>query len=298
MVSRMCWVVFGALAAADARPSRDADYRARTEEWRREREARLSADGGWLSVAGLFWLVEGSNRFGTDRANEIVLPPGSAPPRAGAFELRGGRTTVRLEPAVTARIRDKVVTGGPESMRPDTSGSPDVLEMGRLKMHVIQRGDRHGIRLKDAESPRRRAFTGLEWYPIDESWRVRARFVPHPAPRTIPIPNVLGTVEEMPSPGEVVFSIGGRELRLEPVFEEPDAKELWFIFRDATSGRETYGGGRFLYAPLPEAGEVVLDFNKAYSPPCAFTDYATCPLPPKQNRLPVRIEAGEKALRH
>jgi uncharacterized protein (DUF1684 family) len=296
MLSRI-GVVFGAWAAAAAvaSPAADAGYRAQTEAWRKEREAKLRADGGWLSVAGLFWLNEGANRFGVDAANDIVLPAGSAPARAGLFELRGGRTSVRLEPGVSARIAGKAVAEAPVAMRADSDGTADVLEMGRLKMNVIRRGERYGIRLKDAETPRRRAFTGLTWYPIDEAWRVRARFVPHAAPRTVPIPNVLGTVEEMPSPGEVVFSVGGREVRLEPVFEEPDAKELWFIFRDETSGKETYGGGRFLYADLPAAGTVVLDFNKAYSPPCAFTDYATCPLPPKQNRLPVRIEAGEKA---
>ena len=134
----------------------------------------------------------------------------------------------------------------------------------------------------------------MQWYPVDEAHRVTARWVAHPTPQTIPIANVLGQVDELPTPGYAAFTIGGAEVRLHPVLETPDAKELFFIFKDATSGKDTYPAGRYLYTPLPADGELVLDFNKAYSPPCAFTPYATCPLPPPQNRLKVRIEAGEK----
>jgi hypothetical protein len=148
--------------------------------------------------------------------------------------------------------------------------------------------------LKDNASARRREFAGLKWYPVSEAHRVVARFVPHASPKTIPIANVLGQEDAQPSPGYVVFRIGDRELRLEPILEDPDAKELFFIFKDATAGRDTYPAGRYLYTALPKDGTVTLDFNKAYSPPCAFTAYATCPLPPPQNRLAVRIEAGEK----
>jgi uncharacterized protein (DUF1684 family) len=136
-------------------------------------------------------------------------------------------------------------------------------------------------------------FTGLRWFPVQEDYRVEGRFVPYTSAKTIAVPNILGQVEEMPSPGYVAFTIGGREVRLDPVLEEPGASELFFIFRDQTTGKETYPAGRFLYAAMPKDGRVTLDFNKAYSPPCAFTPFATCPLPPKQNRLPVRIEAGE-----
>lgn len=243
-------------------------------------------------MAGLFWLKEGANRFGSGPGHDIVLPGHSAPAKAGVFELSGGRVVVRVEPGVAVTLEGKPVTE--TQLRPDVPGPPDVLALGRLTLQVIVRGGRHAIRLKDMDSRARREFAGLAWFPVKEDLRVTARFVSHAASKRVPVPNVLGTVEEMASPGTAVFTLAGKELRLEPVLEEADAKELFFIFRDQTAGKETYPGGRFLYAPLPKDGHVVLDFNKAYSPPCAFTAYATCPLPPKQNRLPVKIEAGEK----
>jgi uncharacterized protein len=164
-----------------------------------------------------------------------------------------------------------------------------VVTLGSLSLLVIRRGDRYGIRLKDRNSRLRKEFTGLRYFPVNESYRVSARFVADA--RKIPIPNILGQTEDTPSPGYVEFDLEGRKLRLTPVEESPN--ELFFIFRDLTSGRETYGSGRFLDAPVPKDGRVELDFNKAYNPPCAFTPYATCPLPPKQNRLPVPIAAGE-----
>jgi uncharacterized protein len=281
-----------ALAGADAAPGTQASYRAQIEAWRAQRETRLKAEGGWLSLAGLFWLEEGGNSFGTGAGNKIVLPSGSAPERAGVLELRGRQASVRLEPGVTAAVAGRAAASGP--LRSDASGSPDVLSLGRLTLHVIERSGRVGIRVKDPESPVRRSFKGLQWFPIEESWRVEARFVPHDRPRTLELADVTGSVQKLTAPGYVVFRRGGQELRLEPVLEEADAKELFFIFRDATSGRETYGAGRYLYTELPRDGKVLIDFNKAYSPPCAFTRFATCPLPPRQNRLPVRVDAGEK----
>ncbi len=167
--------------------------------------------------------------------------------------------------------------------------SADIVTLASLSLSVIQRGDRYGIRLKDRNSRLRKEFTGLRYFPVTESYRVSARFVPDA--RKVPIPNILGQTEDMDSPGYVEFELEGRKLRLSPVLESPD--ELFFIFRDLTSGRQTYGSGRFLDTAMPKDGRVELDFNKAYNPPCAFTPYATCPLPPKQNRLPVRIAAGE-----
>jgi uncharacterized protein (DUF1684 family) len=275
----------------------DPAYRAEIEKWRTDREARLKSDGGWLQVVGLFWLKDSANSFGTGAGNAIVLPAGSAPARAGVFELRDGKTTVRMESGVEATIGGTPVTA--QELRPDVPGPADVLKLGpRLTLHVIERGGRYGIRLKDRESTLLKEFTGLRWFPVQEDYRVEARFVPYPSPKTIAVPNILGQVEELPSPGYAAFAIGGREVRLEPVLEEPGATELFFIFRDQTTGKQTYPAGRFLYAPMPKDGRVTLDFNKAYSPPCAFTPYATCPLPPKQNRLPVRIEAGEMRSGH
>jgi len=159
---------------------------------------------------------------------------------------------------------------------------------------VIKRGDRIGVRVRDPKSPVRTGFKGLEYFAADPAYKVTAEFVPYEKPRKMPVPTVIGTVEEMDAPGRVRFVIAGKELWLDPVVEDPKEPSLFFIFKDETSGRETYPAGRFLYADMPKDGKVVLDFNKAYNPPCAFTPYATCPLPPKRNALPVRIEAGEK----
>jgi uncharacterized protein (DUF1684 family) len=285
-----------ALLAAGLAPSTAGDeaYRAEVQKWRADREARLKADGGWLTVVGLSWLEEGPNRFGTDPAGEIVLPPGSAPAKAGVFERKGDKVTVSLLSGASGRIAGGPVSG-PSAMQPDTSGSPDVLEMGTLSLSVIKRGDRYGIRLKDKNAAARKGFTGLEWFDVKEDYRVVARWVAYPGPKPVEVPNVLGQIAPMPSPGYAEFAVAGKRVRLDGVLESPDAEELFFIFRDQTSGKETYGAGRFLYADLPKGGKVVLDFNKAYNPPCAFTPYATCPLPPPQNRLPVRVEAGELA---
>jgi uncharacterized protein (DUF1684 family) len=285
------WAVL-AVAGLAVAAAADEAYRAEVRKWRADREARLKADGGWLTLAGLFWLKEGDNGFGTDPAGDIVLPGGSAPAKAGAFELKGGRVTVALRPGATGRIGTKPVAG-PAILRPDTSGSPDVLEMGTLSLNVIERGGRVGIRLKDKMSPVRKGFTGLKWFEIAESYRVEARWVSYPHPKPVKVPNVLGQTESMPSPGYADFTLNGKPVRLDGVLEDPNAEQLFFILRDQTSGKETYGAGRFLYSDLPKAGTVVLDFNKAYNPPCAFTPYATCPLPPPQNWMPVRVEAGE-----
>jgi hypothetical protein len=269
----------------------DESYRSEIQAWRDRREASLKAEGGWLSVAGLFWLKDGPNRFGTDAKGDIVLPAGSAPPRAGVFDLAAGKVTVTFERAVDASLEGHPVTRA--ELRPDTSGSPDVVSLGRLTFFVIERDGRLAIRLKDRESPPRKAFTGLHWFDVKEDYRVTARYVAYAEPKSIKVPNILGYTEAMPSLGYAVFERDGQEIRLEGVLEEKGAKQLFFIFRDQTSGKETYGAGRFFYADMPKDGRIVLDFNKAYNPPCAFTAYATCPLPPPQNWMPVRIEAGE-----
>jgi uncharacterized protein (DUF1684 family) len=277
-------------AAAVGLAEADEAYRAEVRKWRVDHEEGwLKADGAWLSVAGLFWLNEGESRFGTDPAADVVLPPGSAPAKAGTFTLRGGRVTVALQPGASARLGGKPVQG-PVALRADSS---DVLEIGALSMNVIERGGRYGIRLKDKNNPARKSFSGLKWFDVKEEYRVEARWVAYPAAKPINIPNVLGQLEPMASPGYAEFTLAGKPLRLDGILESPQAEQLFFIMRDATSGKETYGGGRFLYSGLPRGGKVVLDFNKAYNPPCAFTPFATCPLPPPQNRMPIRVEAGE-----
>jgi uncharacterized protein len=269
----------------------DAGYRRDVETWRRERERRLTADGGWLTVVGLHWLKPGRNRFGADAASDIVLPAHSAPPHAGSFVLESRRVTIDVGAGAAVTLAGKPVTK--QTMRSDGGGAtPDVVSLGALTMQIIERGDRLGVRLKDMRSQARRDFKGLQYFPIKPPLRISARFVPHAKPTMLSVPTVVGITETNPSPGYVTFEIDGKPLRLDPVVE-PGSNQLFFIFRDKTAAKTTYGAGRFLYADMPKDDWVVLDFNKAYSPPCAFTAHATCPLPPEQNRLPVAVEAGE-----
>jgi uncharacterized protein (DUF1684 family) len=272
----------------------DSAYVAAIAGWQAERVASLREPDGWLSLAGLYWLRPGENTFGADPANRLVFPAGKAPGRAGVLVLDSAAVTLRARPgaAITCDGRPATVL----ALRADAdSGGPDVLALGSLRFHVIRRGDRVGVRLKDLESPALAGFRGLEYYPVDPGWRVAARWEAHDPPRRIPIANVLGDVNEAESPGVAVFERGGRTYRLEPIREE-GSDELFFIFGDATNGRGTYGAGRFLYAQPPGPdGRIELDFNRAYNPPCTFTSFATCPLPPAQNRLAVAVTAGEKA---
>jgi len=253
-------------------------YESEIAEWRAKREVSLRRDGGWLTVTGLFWLHEGQNTFGTATNNDVVLPAG--PSQAGVFELHKGKVTAK-------------VAGATRDLRPDTD---DVFNVDRLRLYAILRAGRVGIRMKDSQSDFRRNFHGLDYFPAREDYRVVAQFVPDP--KKIPITNILGQTEPEESPGYVIFRLRGQEYRLRPVFDDPASRDLFFIFKDQTSGKETYGAGRFLDTAPPKNGQVELDFNKAYNPPCVFTPYATCPLPPKENRLALRIEAGEKIYGH
>ena len=264
-----------------------ATYQAEIESWRRHMEESLRADRGWLTLAGLFGLNQGTNRFGAGSDNEIVLPGESAPAHAGSFVFQAGTATLH---AATAGV---AVNGQPPTaarLRSDADATPDLITIGDLTMLVIQRGQRHAIRLWDRRSPARVAFTGRRWYPVNESYRITARFVAHDPPRTLPVPNILGETEQRLSPGYAIFTIDGHEHSLDAVTE---GDELFFIFRDQTASDTTYPAGRFLKTAFPRKAMITLDFNRAYSPPCAFTDFATCPLPPPRNHLSLRIEAGE-----
>ncbi len=277
----------GILLAAFAVPAQDS-YTKKIEAWRAEREAELKGDGGWLAVVGLFWLKEGSNTIGSGSGNDIILPEGTAPVRAGVIEFHGGKAMLRARPELAARYKGSPVER--VEMRSDAEGEPDVVEIGSLSMFVIKRGGRYAVRLKDKNSRARREFAGMKWYPVKESMRVEAQFFPYEQEKEVAIPNIVGNVEMMKSPGYVVFNMAGREYRLEPVLS---GKKLLIIFSDPTNSKSTYPAGRFLYTDAAESGRVTLDFNQAVNPPCAFTKFATCPLPPRQNRLKVAIEAGE-----
>jgi len=282
-----CWLAALSLAGAEVGSS---TYRAEIQKWREAYEADLKKDNGWLTLAGLFWLKEGSNTFGTGAENDIVLPPGSAPARAGAFRSHEGKTWLALSSGTAFMVNGKPAAGEIE-LKPDSFGSPDRITTRRLRMIVIQRGSRLGIRLWDNDSAVRHEYPGSKWFPVQEPFRVTAQFTSYAHPKMIPILNVLGDTEPNPSPGYATFELEGKTCRLEPLLEGDD---LFFILKDLTSGKETYAAGRFLYTGMPKGGKLVLDFNKAENPPCAFTPYATCPLPPKQNHLPVAVTAGER----
>lgn len=278
--------------ATPAAPS-DAAWLADIEAFRQRRDQRLRADDGWLVVAGLSWLAEGENAFGSAPKAAVPLPAHGAPAHAGVFLRKGKEVTVHVAPGVPVELAGKPIVTA--QLRSDVPGPADVLELGPLRFFVIERGDRIGIRLRDLESARRKSWKGLSWFPPARELRVVARFVPHAKAEKLTVPTVVGTTQTYESPGRLVFELAGKTLELWPVIEEPGARELFVIFRDETSGRETYGAGRFLYVPLPAAdGTVAIDFNRAYAPPCSVSPFATCPMPPKQNRLPVPVRAGER----
>lgn len=273
-------------------PPAEGAYRAEVEKWRADRIARLTADDGWLTVVGLSWLKEGNNSVGASPSNDVVFLPAKSPPHLGRIRVTGGKAHLDVAPGVEVTHDGKEVRS--LDLASDETGEPTVVRHGTLSFYLIRRGEKLGVRVKDSANPARKSFRGIDSYPVSSAWRVAARFEPHPPGRTIPIPNVLGNVTREPSPGAVVFRIGSREYRLDAV-EEQGEEDLFLIFGDRTNGATTYVAGRFLYAPRPgKDGRTVVDFNKSYNPPCAFTPFATCPLPPPQNRLPVRIEAGEK----
>lgn len=289
-VRTLChWVCLSLPLWLTAAESGDRAYREEMQKWRDGYEASLKQEDGWVALAGLFWLKEGANQFGAASGNSIVLPPGSAPESAGSFIFHQGNTQLQVNSDAPVLLNGKPVPS-PAILKTDSSGEPDRITLGHLSMIVIQRGARYGIRLWDNQSPARLNFGGTRWFSVKESYRVTAQFTSYPQPEMIPILSILGDTEPTPSPGFATFELGGKQYRLEPVLE---GDQLFFMFKDATSGHETYPAGRFLYTALPVDGKIVLDFNHAHNPPCAFTPYATCPLPPKQNHLTVAIEAGE-----
>jgi uncharacterized protein (DUF1684 family) len=269
-----------------------AEYRADFDAYHAARIARLTAPDGWLSLTGLYWLDEpGVYSFGADSSNRLVFP-GDAPPRIGTFTLTDTSVTMSVEAGA-----DVTVSGEPVTeilMQDDEHEEPTIARLGTMSWVVIDRSRGIGVRLRDTGSPVRRGFSGIETFEPDIRWRVEARFEPFDEPRRVFVPSITGTPEEDISPGMVAFEIDGETHRL-AVTGRPGAAEYFLVFGDRTNGSETYGGGRFVYLPAPnEAGLTIVDFNRAYNPPCVFTPYATCPLPTPENRLPVRIEAGER----
>ena len=266
-------------------------YHAEIEKFRHDREAKLTSDTGWLTIAGLSFLTKGDTTFGSDAASDIVLPAG-APAHAGTFVLaKNGKVSVKPETGVTYQLLDgKLFAGGP--IKSDGEGPPDRLVFGDVQVWIHQSGERPAVRIRDKNHALRKEFTGMKWYPVNTAYRIEGTFVPYDKPKEVKIPNMLGDIDTMTSPGHVTFTLNGKEHSMAVVTENDT--EFWFIFRDQTSGDDTYPAARFLYTSRPVDGKVTLDFNRAENPPCAFTTYATCPLPPQENRLQVRVEAGEK----
>jgi uncharacterized protein len=279
-------------AAPAGVPDPEAE-RAAVLAWRAERLASLTSDTGWLTLTGLYWLKPGDNSFGRAPNNALTLDNPSLAPSAGSFVLSGRQVRFVARPG-SGVTHDGAPVGKLELLS-DAQGEPTVLASGTLRFFVIERVGHIGVRVRDLDNPHRRNFRGLEYFPVSADWAVQARFERYVPARRIRIMNILGMEDEMPSPGAVVFSRDGREWRLDTVLEQPGDKQLFIMFADATSGHETYGAGRFLDIPLPQGDTVRVDFNEAYNPPCALNDFATCPLPPYQNRLQLRVDAGEKA---
>jgi uncharacterized protein (DUF1684 family) len=278
---------------------KDASWQSELQSWRVERAKNLQAPEGWLSLIGLNWLNEGDNSFGAVEGNLFQI---SAKVPAHIAVLRLQKGTLRLLPPAEGFPKELKLDGKPASeatLFADDAQNPSKLTIGTVAIIIIHRDERYALRVKDTQAPSRSTFHGLSWYAPDEHYRIHAKWIPYTPPKILDIPTILGTVSKLPAPGVAEFTIEGRTVRLEPVLESPDSKELFFILRDTTSKTTTYGGGRFLYTELPDhgvaqPGDVVLDFNRLINPPCAFTAFATCPLPPMQNRLPVAISAGEK----
>jgi hypothetical protein len=287
------WCVAQA-SEASADDQSPTNHRGEIEAWIEGRLTRLTKPDGYLSIVGLYPLEEGANSFGADSSNDLVFPSG-APKRIGTLDLRKGVVTVTIEPSVpvmsdSARVTTLV-------LRDDGDGEqgPTLLEMGTLSWYMIKRGDQRLLRLKDSKSPLIRNFRGIGRYPIDERWQFVARLERYDPDKYISITNTIGVTVNQRVFGAIVFDIGGQTYRLDALDEIAQTKQMFVIFADETSGVETYGGGRFIYVDPPgQDGTVVLDFNKAYNPPCVFNKYTTCPLPPPQNVLPIAVTAGEK----
>ena len=264
---------------------------ARILDWRAKRLASLTSATGWLTPIALYWLKDGENSFGRAPTQAFSVDDAALAADTGVFISTNGHVRYVAHASKVMTYLGKPVTS--LDLVPDAYENPTELVAGTLHFMLIERAGHLGIRVRDSVSPNRSQFKGLQYFPIRDDWHIQARFEPYVPERRIPIVNILGMTEEMTSPGALVFEREGRTWRLDTILEAPGDRELFVMFSDATSGRETYGAGRFLYVGLPNADRIEVDFNEAYNPPCAFTDFATCPLPPPQNRLALAVDAGE-----
>jgi uncharacterized protein (DUF1684 family) len=288
--SHACVVALAALAVACAKPAPEPEAAVtETEAWRAKHEADYRRD--WVTIAGLHFLHDGVQTAGSDKGHDVVLPA-SAPATLGRFVVAG--TAVRFEPAPQASV---TLAGAPVTapvlLKDDGNPKADELVTGSVKIAVHVSGERRSLRVWDPEGPLARGFKGFTWFPIQSDYRVTGRFVPDAAPRTLQVVNTFGDMDTFTTEGVVEFALQGQTLRLRPFTTRP--KRFYFVFKDASSGNETYAAARFLYSDLRDDGTTVLDFNQAYNPPCAFNPFTTCPIPLPENRMPLKVLAGERA---
>ncbi|MBL9135564.1 MAG: DUF1684 domain-containing protein [Verrucomicrobiales bacterium] len=265
--------------------------------WRSKRHESIAGTNGWTTLIARHWLPEGLTTVGSHASNSVVLPKDRVPPVVGGFHRRGREVSFEAASGVEARVAGLRVREC--VMKSDRGGDPTVVQVGEVSFVIIERGERLGLRVRDPQAPERTRFEGLRYLPYDPQWRVDGRFEPYSKPRSMRVADVAGGTQELMATGELVFSHSGVECRLVAI-EESDAEEYFVMFRDSTNGRATNAAGRFLYVPkLGANGLLTLDFNRAFNPPCGFTPYATCPLPPMENTLPFHVRAGElKPLSH
>ncbi|MFT4114157.1 DUF1684 domain-containing protein [Silvibacterium sp.] len=284
-------------------PPTPSTWKADLLTWRAHHEQGLASPNGWLTLVGLDWLKPGDNAIGSAADNRLQLE-GVAPAHLGVIALDG--TTIRLKPPAGGFPAGLKVNDAPATettLSDDASGHPTAVSIGSISFYVIHRGDRYAVRVKDAQAPTLVNFHGLHWYEANPKYIVNARWVPYHPHQTLHVPSIVGTINEMEAPGEADFTLDGQTVKLVPVIEGPGDKELFFIVRDATSGKTSYGAARFLYTGFPDhgldqPGTLTIDFNRLQNPPCAYTPYATCPLPPPQNRLAVALPVGEEKYSH
>jgi uncharacterized protein (DUF1684 family) len=266
-------------------------HRAEIDKWHAKRLEDVKAPNGWLNLIGLYWLEPGINTFGSGADNDLVFLNTTLPPKGGQFLLKGDTVTLIAEKGVLIKSAADTISNA--VVFHAASKVNKVLEYGTIRWNIIKRDDKVGVRVRDLASKAVTDFKGVERFPVDINWRLPARFEKGDSLRTIEVTNIIGQTVAQPSPGTIVFTVNDVEHRLD-VMEGNE--EFFIVFADATTGNETYGGGRFIYVKKPDAeGNTIIDFNKAYNPPCVFSPYATCPLPPPQNHLKLKVVAGEKS---
>ena len=264
------------------------EYENNILKWRQEVDTNLRRENGWLALAGLFWLRKGTNVIGSDPESDILLPQ-RAPARLGTFEFDGNNVTLNVEASMPVEVNGVATTSA--LLDADQEDVPSFLTFHDMRMVVVRRSKGVGIRVWDNAREARRTFPTRKWYPIKEEFRVPALYIRYATPKVVKMPDILGAILDEPMQGYLSFEINGKKHEL--IVEELPDRRLFVQFMDLTNGNPTYPSGRYHYTDAHENGNAFIDFNKAYSPPCAFTEFATCTFPPQENHLNVAIQAGE-----